>query len=136
MFIHIQMYYYLMLCLCTLQQITSRQLNEKLKSVFEAFQDRSTYLNCIKDPTPRPPSGSMQGPPALGTASVSVYTQHWLDRQHQLNFIHLVLNKLKQNVKNEKDQFEWHRLSIHVNAVMLVLEMYCFSLIQKYFQDN
>nr|XP_022322524.1 coiled-coil domain-containing protein 180-like isoform X10 [Crassostrea virginica] len=47
-------------------QITSRQLNEKLKSVFEAFQDRSTYLNCIKDPTPRPPSGSMQGPPALG----------------------------------------------------------------------
>nr|XP_022322516.1 coiled-coil domain-containing protein 180-like isoform X3 [Crassostrea virginica] len=48
------------------EQITSRQLNEKLKSVFEAFQDRSTYLNCIKDPTPRPPSGSMQGPPALG----------------------------------------------------------------------
>nr|XP_022323892.1 coiled-coil domain-containing protein 180-like isoform X9 [Crassostrea virginica] len=47
-------------------QITSRQLNQKLKSVFEAFQDRSTYLNCIKDPTPRPPSGSMQGPPALG----------------------------------------------------------------------
>nr|XP_022323886.1 coiled-coil domain-containing protein 180-like isoform X3 [Crassostrea virginica] len=48
------------------EQITSRQLNQKLKSVFEAFQDRSTYLNCIKDPTPRPPSGSMQGPPALG----------------------------------------------------------------------
>ncbi|XP_065931470.1 coiled-coil domain-containing protein 180 isoform X4 [Magallana gigas] len=47
-------------------QITSRQLNETLKTVFEAFQDRSTYLNCIKDPTPRPPSGTMQGPPALG----------------------------------------------------------------------
>lgn len=48
------------------EQITSRQLNETLKTVFEAFQDRSTYLNCIKDPTPRPPSGTMQGPPALG----------------------------------------------------------------------
>lgn len=48
------------------EQITSRQLNETLKAVFEAFQDRSTYLNCIKDPTPRPPSGTMQGPPALG----------------------------------------------------------------------
>ncbi|XP_056009695.1 coiled-coil domain-containing protein 180-like isoform X3 [Ostrea edulis] len=47
------------------EQITSRQLNETLKTVLEAFQDRSIYLNCMKDPTPRPPSGTMQGPPAL-----------------------------------------------------------------------
>nr|XP_022322525.1 coiled-coil domain-containing protein 180-like isoform X11 [Crassostrea virginica] len=57
-------------------QITSRQLNEKLKSVFEAFQDRSTYLNCIKDPTPRPPSGSMQGPPALERKSTRMSSDH------------------------------------------------------------
>ncbi|XP_078326137.1 coiled-coil domain-containing protein 180-like isoform X2 [Crassostrea virginica] len=58
------------------EQITSRQLNEKLKSVFEAFQDRSTYLNCIKDPTPRPPSGSMQGPPALERKSTRMSSDH------------------------------------------------------------
>nr|XP_022323893.1 coiled-coil domain-containing protein 180-like isoform X10 [Crassostrea virginica] len=57
-------------------QITSRQLNQKLKSVFEAFQDRSTYLNCIKDPTPRPPSGSMQGPPALERKSTRMSSDH------------------------------------------------------------
>ncbi|KAH3795807.1 hypothetical protein DPMN_149368 [Dreissena polymorpha] len=49
-----------------LQQITSEQLNASLKGVFEAFHTRSVYLNCLKDPTMRPPSSAMQGPPAVG----------------------------------------------------------------------
>lgn len=43
--------------------------------MFEAFQDRSTYLNCIKDPTPRPPSGTMQGPPALERKSTRMSSE-------------------------------------------------------------
>ncbi|XP_033732294.1 coiled-coil domain-containing protein 180-like isoform X1 [Pecten maximus] len=46
-------------------QITSSQLNESLKLVFEAFLARSAYLNAIKDPSPRPAS-ALQGNPALG----------------------------------------------------------------------
>ncbi|XP_021341706.1 coiled-coil domain-containing protein 180-like isoform X3 [Mizuhopecten yessoensis] len=46
-------------------QITSSQLNESLKQVFEAFLARSAYLNAIKDPSPRPAS-ALQGNPALG----------------------------------------------------------------------
>ncbi|XP_069121816.1 LOW QUALITY PROTEIN: coiled-coil domain-containing protein 180-like [Argopecten irradians] len=46
-------------------QITSSQLNESLKLVFEAFLARSGYLNAIKDPSPRPAS-ALQGNPALG----------------------------------------------------------------------
>ena len=51
------------------QQITSEQLNDTLKGIFEAFHARSAYLNCLKDPTVmRPPSGTgtMQGAPAVG----------------------------------------------------------------------
>ncbi|XP_052220939.1 coiled-coil domain-containing protein 180-like isoform X2 [Dreissena polymorpha] len=48
------------------EQITSDQLNASLKGVFEAFHTRSVYLNCLKDPTMRPPSSAMQGPPAVG----------------------------------------------------------------------
>ncbi|XP_061169622.1 coiled-coil domain-containing protein 180-like isoform X3 [Saccostrea echinata] len=56
-------------------QITSRQLNETLKSVFEAFQSRSVYLNCIKDPSHRPTSGTLQGPPALDRKSTRLSSE-------------------------------------------------------------
>ena len=48
------------------QQITAQQLNDTLKGIFEAFHARSNYLNCMKDPTLRPPSGTIQGAPAVG----------------------------------------------------------------------
>ncbi|KAJ8300120.1 hypothetical protein KUTeg_021639 [Tegillarca granosa] len=48
-------------------QITSRQLNDTLKAIFEAFHARSVYLNCVTDPAPRPTSATMQGNPALVT---------------------------------------------------------------------
>lgn len=48
------------------EQITAEQLNDSLKGIFEAFQARSEYLNCLKDPSMRPPSGTMQGAPAVG----------------------------------------------------------------------
>jgi hypothetical protein len=56
-----------MLCsFLILQQITAEQLNASLKGIFESFQTRSEYLNCLKDPSMRPPSGAMQGAPAVG----------------------------------------------------------------------
>ncbi|KAK3086983.1 hypothetical protein FSP39_000010 [Pinctada imbricata] len=48
------------------EQITSRQLNDTLKQMFEAFYRRSIYLNSVKDITQRPSSAIMQGPPAIG----------------------------------------------------------------------
>ncbi|KAL4219460.1 hypothetical protein ACF0H5_022039 [Mactra antiquata] len=48
------------------EQITSHELNDTLKGIFEAFQARSEYLHCLKDLSMRPPSGTMQGAPAVG----------------------------------------------------------------------
>ena len=52
--------------LLLLQQITSRQLNDTLKQVFDSFHSRSVYLNSVKDTSQRPASAVMQGPPAVG----------------------------------------------------------------------
>lgn len=57
------------------QQVTSEQLNDSLKSVFEAFKLRSEYLDCLKDPTMRLSSGSMQGPPAVGKLYLSLFIE-------------------------------------------------------------
>ncbi|XP_076092470.1 coiled-coil domain-containing protein 180-like isoform X4 [Mytilus galloprovincialis] len=46
------------------EQITSTQLNESLKLVFDSYHARSTFLNCTKDTITRPTS-AMQGPPAI-----------------------------------------------------------------------
>ncbi|XP_064648966.1 coiled-coil domain-containing protein 180-like isoform X2 [Lineus longissimus] len=52
------------------EQITPTELNASLKEIFDAFLDRASYLNCLKDPTLRPQSAVMQGNPALGAARV------------------------------------------------------------------
>ncbi|CAG2191023.1 unnamed protein product [Mytilus edulis] len=46
------------------EQISSSQLNESLKLVFDSYHARSIFLNCTKDTITRPTS-AMQGPPAI-----------------------------------------------------------------------
>ena len=46
------------------QQVTPVELNAGLKVIFDAFHERSRYLNCVKDTNPPPPPTPLQGNPA------------------------------------------------------------------------